>query len=107
MDSYYVAYLIGTLVGALVAGALLGLIPLILGRKKGKNGLAIGGFAACVVSGLLLGAVLAVPVCIVFVVLILVLKDKNTDTVNREFVSVEEMPADYPDNASETASSQE
>ena len=54
-----------------IAGLLLGLIPLITGVKRGKQGLGIAGFFACTVSGGLLGIILAGPVCAVFSWLIL------------------------------------
>ena len=40
--------------GALLVGALIGAIPAICGAIKHKIGLAIGGFFACLVSGLIL-----------------------------------------------------
>lgn len=49
------------IIGALV-GAVCGLVPLIYGLLRGQTGLAKGGFAACIVSGILLGVALAVPV---------------------------------------------
>ena len=55
--------------GAIV-GLLLGLIPLINGVKRGKQGLGIAGFFACALSGGLLGIILAGPVCAVFTWLI-------------------------------------
>ena len=58
------------ILGALIAGALIGAIPAICGAIKQKIGLAIGGFFACLLSGLLLGMILAIPVCAVFVFLI-------------------------------------
>ena len=71
-------FTIGVIIGALVTGVLVGLVPLILGLKKNKKGLAWGGFAACIVGSLILGLLLSVPLCILFVILILVLKDKKT-----------------------------
>ena len=47
------AYTFGALIGSLVAGALIGAIPAICGAVKQKMGLAIGGFFACLVSGLI------------------------------------------------------
>ena len=56
--------------GALIAGLIIGAIPAISGAVKGKIGLAIGGFAACVVANLILGMILSIPVCAVFMFLI-------------------------------------
>jgi len=57
------------MIGAL-GGMAVGMIPAISGAVKGKIGLAVGGFFACVVSGAILGLLLAVPVCAVFMFLI-------------------------------------
>ena len=60
----------GAILGAIIAGALIGAIPAICGAIKQKMGLAIGGFFACLGSALLLGMILAIPVCAVFLFLI-------------------------------------
>lgn len=70
------AFTFGAIIGSLITGALIGTIPAICGAIKQKIGLAIGGFFACLVSGLILGMILAVPVCAVFLFLIFK-KDKN------------------------------
>jgi MFS family permease len=53
------------IISALV-GAVCGLVPLVYGLVRGEVGLATGGFAACIVSGVLLGAILAAPVAALF-----------------------------------------
>lgn len=58
------------IIGALLAGAIIGAIPAICGAVKGKIQLAIIGFFACLVSALILGMILALPVCAVFLWLI-------------------------------------
>lgn len=63
--------------GALTMGAILGLIPGIIGYKKGKQGLAIGGFIACIIGSFLLGLFLSVPMCVIFTVIILISSKKN------------------------------
>ena len=55
---------------ALVLGAVIGAIPAISGAVKGKIGLAIGGFFACVGANLILGLLLSVPICALFMFLI-------------------------------------
>lgn len=65
--------------GALTKGAILGLIPGIVGYKKGKQGVAIGGFIACVIGSFLLGLFLSVPMCIIFTVIILISSKKAID----------------------------
>jgi hypothetical protein len=81
MDSVQVGYWIGIFFGAFVAGALCGLLPLILGLRKQRRGLALASWITCVVAGLILGSILAVPVSIIFTIVILCLKkpeDRNT-----------------------------
>ncbi len=68
--SYSEAYTFGAIVGSLLTGLAIGAVPLICGIIKRKIGLAIGGFFACVVSALILGALLAIPVAGLFVFLI-------------------------------------
>jgi hypothetical protein len=46
----------------------------VLALKKQRRGLAIGSWVTCVVSGLLLGLILALPVALIFTVIILCLK---------------------------------
>lgn len=58
------------IVGAIAAGIVSGLVPLVFGLVRGEKGLAFGGFAACTVAGLVLGLLLAVPMAIIFTVLI-------------------------------------
>ena len=67
---YTTAFNIGRIVGALVMGVALGLVPLITGLKKDKKGLAIGGFFACLVGTFILGLILGAPLCAVFTFLI-------------------------------------
>ena len=59
-----------TIIGAFVAGAICGLVPLVYGLATGETGLAVGGFVACVIGGLLLGVLLAVPMAAIFAWLI-------------------------------------
>jgi len=63
-------FMVGAIFGAIIVGALVGAIPAIAGAIKGKIGLAIGGFFACLVSSLILGLILSVPVCALFMFLI-------------------------------------
>src|SRR4051794_463307 len=57
-------------IGALVAGVVCGLVPLIYGLVKGQQALAFGGFVACIAAGFVLGLLLAVPMGAVFAWLI-------------------------------------
>lgn len=65
MDSFVDGALYGVLIGGLV-----GIAPVIVGALKHKLGLGIGGFFVCILSGVMLGLLLAVPVCGIFIYLI-------------------------------------
>lgn len=52
--------------GALLLGVFSGCVPLIYGLKKDQLTLALVGFFACIVSGIILGAILAFPVAGLF-----------------------------------------
>ncbi|MBQ9978935.1 MAG: hypothetical protein IJP20_04000 [Clostridia bacterium] len=64
------AYTIGAIIGSILSGALIGAIPAICGAIKHKIGLAVGGFFACLVASFLLGLILSVPICAIFLYLI-------------------------------------
>jgi hypothetical protein len=66
------SFLLFSMIGGLVAGAVMGLIPLIVGLKKRQKVLAWSGFGACTLGGILLGLLLALPIAIVFLIIILV-----------------------------------
>jgi len=55
---------------ALLVGILLGCIPLVYGLRNKQQNLALGGFFACVVCGGVGGAMVAIPMTILFVYLI-------------------------------------
>ena len=60
------AFTLGTIIGSIFSGAIVGAVPAICGAIKHKIGLAIGGFFACIVASFLLGLILSVPTCAVF-----------------------------------------
>ncbi len=62
MDSF----MFGAIIGSIISGAIVGAIPAICGAIKHKIGLAVGGFFACLVASILLGLILSVPTCAVF-----------------------------------------
>lgn len=66
-----------SIIGALLIGGICGLGPVIVGALKKRMGLGIGGFFACLLSGLILGILLAGPICGVFIWLII--KKSDTD----------------------------
>ncbi len=63
-------FVLGALIGSILSGAVVGAIPAICGAIKHKIGLAIGGFFACLVGSMLLGLILSVPLCALFLFLI-------------------------------------
>lgn len=65
------ASIFGTIIGALIAGVIVGLIPFFLGRKWGKQRLGTVGLVVCILCNFLLGLMLSVPACLVFVIIML------------------------------------
>lgn len=64
------AFTLGTIIGSIISGAVVGAVPAICGAIKHKIGLAIGGFFACLAASFLLGLILSVPTCALFMFLI-------------------------------------
>lgn len=58
------------IIGSLVVGFICGAVPLAIGVSKKQAGLGVGGFIACIISGFILGLILAIPVSIFFTWLI-------------------------------------
>ncbi len=73
MDAESMAFMIGIFVGALVAGALCGVAPLVIGIMRGRRFLGVVAMVSCVIAGLLLGFLLAAPVGLVFTIVLLCL----------------------------------
>lgn len=69
-------YGFGLLLGALLMGAAVGAVPMIVGYKKDKKGLGIAGLVCCTVGSLFLGLLLSVPFCVIFTVIIVVTAKK-------------------------------
>jgi hypothetical protein len=76
-------FTLSVIIGSLIAGAIIGAIPAICGAIKGKIILAIVGFLACLVASYLLGMILAIPVCAVFLWLIFK-KDNSQGNQNEQ-----------------------
>ncbi len=70
------AYMIGAIVGSIAMGLITGAIVAITGAVKKKPALAVGGFFACLIAAFIMGLILAVPVCAIFMFFIL-RKPKN------------------------------
>lgn len=54
-----------------IAGFVLGLIPLVIGLKRGRKRYALLGFAASLIGGALLGIILSIPATLIFTWLVL------------------------------------
>jgi hypothetical protein len=83
MNSLIPHIILGTLIGIL-----LGIIPLVVGVKKEKLSLGIGGFFASALSGAILGLILAVPIAIIFTVLATLKSKASTDIEKRELAEL-------------------
>lgn len=62
---------------AIVIGIICGLIPLITGFIKKRTKLGVIGFISSVIGGAILGLLLALPVAIIFTVIIFLKKEEN------------------------------
>ncbi len=71
MQPHSAAYWFGIFIGGLFIGTLCGLLPLLVGLNKNRQTLAATGFVACLVSGLVLGLLLALPVAVIFTLILL------------------------------------
>lgn len=55
------------IMASLLAGLIIGAVPVIYGGMKGKLGLGIIGFVVCIIASLMFGLLLAIPVAGFFV----------------------------------------
>ena len=67
-----------SLIGGLIGGGLCGLVPFFIGRKFNRRQVGLIGFFVCLVAGAFRGLILAIPVCIVFTVVLLILRRPKT-----------------------------
>lgn len=65
------------IMGAIVGGIIVGLVPLILGLKLKQNNMAIGSFIATIIGGFILGIFLSIPICIVTSIIIISKSDQS------------------------------
>jgi len=79
MEAKTVGYWVGVVVGGFIMGTLCGLVPFFVGKKRNQMSLAVGGLVACIVSGLILGLILALPVSIVFTTIIVFANPKKSE----------------------------
>ena len=82
------------IVGAIVMGVVIGLIPLIYGLIKHKYGFAIGGFFACVVGHFLLGLFLSIPLCILFSFLVYNATKNKTQVIATQNAQATQQPVE-------------
>ena len=68
------AFMAGVLIGALLMGVVIGLIPLIIGIVKEQLNLGIIGLVSCIVGNLILGLLLSIPIALIFSIIILTKK---------------------------------
>lgn len=78
------AFTFGAIIGSILSGVAVGAVPAICGAIKHKLGLAIGGFFSCVVASFLLGMILSVPTCAVFLFLIFKKSKAQNNSANTE-----------------------
>lgn len=72
MEVEQTSYLIGVIIGALLAGGLLGLIPFFIAKKKDFTVMGVVCLILCIVAGSIGGILVAAPVCLISVVVILI-----------------------------------
>ena len=71
MTPHTTGYWIGVLFGAAMMGGLCGLMPLLTGMNRSNITLGGIGFVCTLIAGLILGVILALPVAVVFTIIIL------------------------------------
>jgi len=59
-------FMVGALVGGLFAGLVCGALPLYVAEKRGRKGLGAFALVICVLSGMFLGCLLALPIALMF-----------------------------------------
>ena len=72
MEVEQTSYLIGVIIGALLAGGLVGLIPFFIAKKKDFTVMGVVCLILCIVAGFIGGILVAAPVCLISVIVILI-----------------------------------
>jgi len=75
--AYRIGFQAGILFGALLGGAIVGLLPLIVGLRRGRRAFAFASWASCIVANFLLGIFLSVPLAVVLTVVALCLEKRG------------------------------
>ena len=68
--AYRIGFQAGLLFGALLGGAIVGLLPLIAGLRRGRRTFAFASWVSCMVANFLLGIFLSVPLAVVLTVVV-------------------------------------
>lgn len=77
MDSaYIIGYRLGLIIGALLAGGLVGLIPFFMAKKRGFKTMGVVCLILCIAAGFIKGIFASVPVCLISVIVILIRSKK-------------------------------
>ncbi len=75
--AYRIGFQAGILVGALIAGAIVGLLPLIVALWRGRRTFALVSWASCILANFILGVFLSIPVAVVLTVVVLCLSRRD------------------------------
>lgn len=70
------------IIGSLIGGCVVGLLPFIWARKKGYDTLGVVSILLCVLGNFILGLYLSVPICIILLIVIAVKKSTTNTTQN-------------------------
>lgn len=76
METMDTTYAFAVIIGAVVMGAVIGLIPFFIGRSRGHMTAGVVCWILCIIGNFFLGLLLSVPICIVSVVVLFCLKKK-------------------------------
>jgi len=68
--AYRIGMQAGILFGALLGGAIVGLLPLIVALRRGRRTFALASWASCILANFLLGILLSVPLAVVLTVVV-------------------------------------
>lgn len=71
MHTDSMSYLAAATVAGLAVGAICGLLPFIMARRRGRSSLGSGALITCICFGGILGLILAVPTMVAFSIVIL------------------------------------
>ncbi len=79
--AYRVGFQAGLLFGALLGGAIVGLLPLLVGLRRGRRTFAWASWVSCIVANFLLGIFLSVPLAVVLTVVVLCMERQDDNLI--------------------------